>query len=347
MIDQKIWDELAESDAAAAGLTANRPVSEAGGEVRIPSEPMDLSFRMDELPLWVGEGAPEPAKARSEVADSGIPDLKAQLGDVAAAWREAVPAERGTADDLRAVLEADVQALQVRWQSVAALPYGGEAPVGTRAHGAAQQQADAVNAALRGADRHAPALSGVPEWQQIRTVREAVDRLWRTLATRAGEHADRLFRDHRISDFLRQVSIRACETIARLAQLAADRLLRGRTALPSAEALLALGNAAGTYSTFARSHGSLPTAGALLALGSDLGRDTSPAQTGTEVDVPGLVALGRALRKPGPGWEVSSAAARLRSGGAGQVRRSTPAGEQAAHPRTASVAQSGRKPRQR
>ncbi|WP_158844696.1 hypothetical protein [Streptomyces sp. NRRL WC-3742] len=334
MADLNPWDELAEADAAGMEL----PPREGGSTVLARGG----ATQVDELPLWTEEGNSEPTTDRSATENTSLPDLKAQLGEVAAAWQEIVPAERGTAEDLRAVLEADVQALQVRWQSVAAAPRGGGVVV---ANGDADRRADAVNAALRDADRQAPALHGVPEWQELRAVRGEVGRLWRSLAAQAGEFAERLFRDRRVSEFLRNVSIRACETIASLAQSAADRLRRGRTALPSAEVLLALGNSANSYATSAWSHGRLPTAEALLASGISR-QDRSPARTDTEVDIPGLVALGRALRKPGPGSGVSAVAARLRSGG-DQVRPGAPAGDEAKSQGPGVTAQACRRPRQR
>ncbi|MFG2907684.1 hypothetical protein ACGF13_21795 [Kitasatospora sp. NPDC048286] len=198
-----------------------------------------------------------------------LPDLRAQLCEVAEAWEEVAPEELDACDDLRAVLEADVEALQARWQHVAGLPDASEAvAAGPTGHSGARGAAVAVNAALREADRDDLALRGVPEWQQLRAVRDAVSRIWQTLVARAGEAAGRLLRDRRVAEFLRTMSIRACETIARLARLAADRLRGGRAAPASAEALLALGRAASAYGRSARQPGEPATAEALLVLGA-------------------------------------------------------------------------------
>lgn len=112
-----------------------------------------------------------------------------------------------------------------------------------------------MNTALRQADAHARSLQDLPEWQRLQTLRGAFGNVWRVLKDRAGEHLDRLMGDSRVADFIRKVSVRACEKVAGLAQAGADRLRRddGRAPgkkrdLPSAEALLRLGNAAFSYS---------------------------------------------------------------------------------------------------
>ncbi|MGW3071486.1 hypothetical protein [Kitasatospora sp. NPDC001132] len=198
-----------------------------------------------------------------------LPDLRAQLCEVAEAWEEVAPEELDACDDLRAVLEADVEALQARWQHVAGLPDASEAvAAGVSGHSGVRGAAVAVNAALRGADRDDLALRGVPEWQQLRAVRDAVSRVWQTLVARAREAAGRLLRDRRVAEFLRTMSIRACETIARLARLAADRLRGGRAVPACAEALLALGRAASAYGRSARQSGDPAAAEALLVLGA-------------------------------------------------------------------------------
>ncbi|MFJ7906501.1 hypothetical protein [Kitasatospora sp. NPDC096204] len=227
---------------------------------------------MDELPLWGGELIIEQPTGRStgrpaaEGAD--LPDLRAQLCELAEAWEEVAPEELDASDDLRAVLEADVEALQARWQHVAGLPDASEAvAAGLTGHSGARGGAAAVNAALREVDRDDLALRGVPEWQQLRAVRDAVARVWQTLVARAGEAAGRLLGDRRVAEFLRTMSIRACETITRLARLAADRL-RGGRAPENAEALLALGRAASAYGRSARLSGEPAAAEALLVLGA-------------------------------------------------------------------------------
>ncbi|MET8540246.1 hypothetical protein ABZW03_06270 [Kitasatospora sp. NPDC004799] len=311
---------MAEEDAASAGLE--------GG------------WAADELPLWTEQEAAEPVGARPVADGAGLPDLKAQLRQVMEAWKDNVPEGRSTAEDLRVALEADVEALQVRWRQVAPTlggPTGPASPSSTLLAGARRGAKD-VNAALRDADRCDPVLSGLEEWRQLRAVREVVGRLWRTLVVRAGEHAGRLVSDHRVSEFLRNVSIHACETIARLALLISDRLRRGRIAMPSAESLLALGNAAGAYSMSARRQGGTPAAG----IGA-------PAIT---VEVPELRRMGEALQRPGPmatrPGGTSASAATARSARRIPKRPSAAAGEQPAHLRRGgSSVQPRRTPKQR
>ncbi|MFJ6617918.1 hypothetical protein ACIQOW_10165 [Kitasatospora sp. NPDC091335] len=345
---ESVRDEPAEANAAAAGLVAGLLEGRRSGTDDETADAAEEAMSMDELPLWVEEPAVGQPEGRPAAGAVDLPDLGAQLREVAQAWQETVPDGRGTADDLRAVLEADVEALHVRWENVASLPDGAE-PTAAAAPGRADARsaATAVDAALRDADRHAESLTGVPEWQQVRIVRDAVSRLWHTLAERAGESAGRLLGDQRVSEFLRTVSVRACETIARLAQLAADRLRRDRVALPSAEALLALGAAAGVYSRSVRRSNGLPAAEALLVLGGGPRQEEAPTRSAAEVDAPGLVAMGRALRRPGPAIQLSATAARLRSGSPAQGRRGAPAAEQPAHLTPGVAEQRGRKPHQR
>ncbi|MBO1414187.1 hypothetical protein [Streptomyces sp. FH025] len=348
--DQRIWERLAEENAVSAGLVGNR-TADSGTDVRLAHtqpesgthEPSAVNVRaawVDELPLWAGQGTVEPEGARLPTDGAGLPDLKAQLREVVAAWKEIVPEGRSTADDLRLALEADVEALQVRWQLVAVAPGRRAGPVTERAtvRPAAEQGAAAVNAAFRDADRCAATLHGVPEWQRLRAVRETVGHLWRTLAVGAGEYVGRLFADRRVSEFLRNVSIHACETIARLALLAADHLRRGQMALPSAETLLALGNAAGAYTMSAR--------GQVGTFASEAG---PPSLT---VDVPALRRMGEALQRPGPmpaqPRSVSASAALARSARRLPKRPVAATGEQPAHLRRGgSSVQPGRKPNQR
>jgi hypothetical protein len=70
---------------------------------------------------------------------------------------------------------------------------------------------------------------------------------------RAGAYWDAFRTDARFEGFWRTVSIRAAETIARLATAAADRLRAGAAGdLPTAEALLKLSETTLTYSTSAK-----------------------------------------------------------------------------------------------
>ncbi|MFG2776162.1 hypothetical protein [Streptomyces sp. NPDC048350] len=168
-----------------------------------------------------------------------------------------------------------------------------------------QREAEAVNETLRQADTHAPSLQDLPEWQKIQTVRGAMGHLLTTIKNRAGEQFDKLLGDKRASGFLRELSARACDKIAGWAQAGA-RKLRGEDAraearggdLPSAEALLRLGDATAAYSAPRR-----PGPGGATTDSTD--RSTVPA----------MRKMGEALAKPMPGArpKVSAAAARSRS----------------------------------
>lgn len=351
--DEGTWDRLAEEDAVAAGL-----VGSGAGDVSGTQEIVAAGLRAtqpDELPLWEeqGIGPSEPGEAADR---AGLPDLKAQLREVVEAWREIVPDGSSSADDLRVALEADVQALQVRWQNIAATP---AAPVvatakakAVTAPAAPGRRAEAVNAALRDADRSHSALRDLAEWREIGAVREAVGRLWRSLTAKAGESVHRLLADRRVSEFLRSASIHACERIAQLAQQGSD-FLRGRQgSLPTAEALLALGETASAYSASARCQTSLPTAEALLSSGATLQPVPRSSPPSSAVDVPGLRRMGQALERPGPTAEqtrrVSANAAKARSVGQAPRRSATGVGEQPAHLRRGGASvQPGRTPKQR
>ncbi|MEU3050343.1 hypothetical protein ABZ705_28205 [Streptomyces sp. NPDC006984] len=201
------------------------------------------------------------------------------------------------------------------------------------------EAATAVNSALHEADTHTPVLQDMPEWQRIQTVRGALGHLMHVIKDRAGEHLDNFLNDHRVGDYLRRLSIRACERIAEWAQAGADWLREkaqrdpaGREELPSADALMRLGDAAVRYSGPRRPSGHGPS-----------------ASVPGEVDVPALRAMGEALGKPLPGRRVATAAARGRSttiasaAGANRPSRSLP-GEQ---PRPSRVEPVSHKPRSR
>jgi hypothetical protein len=150
--------------------------------------------------------------------------------------------------------------------------------------------------------------------------------------------------DGRVGDFVRRISLRACEKIAGWAQVAADRLRRtgdpeaqGR-ALPSTDALLQLGDAAREYSGHRPSAAPPPS------------RPANGAAPNT-VDIPVMRKLGEALNRPMPGTtkRVSSAAARGRSttGKAG-APKPAPSADQAGHLRRSGAdPQQPRKPHQR
>ncbi|MGW2724127.1 DEAD/DEAH box helicase family protein [Streptomyces sp. NPDC001492] len=201
-----------------------------------------------------------------------------------------------------------------------------------------QQQAEAVNTALRQADTHAEDLKNLPEWQELQTVRGAFANLGRVLKERAGEFLGRLMADDRVQNFFRKASLKVCEKIAELAQKGADKLRRpdeqsseGARDLPSAEALLRLGDAAFAYSS--------PRPGP--------GGTTPPAGSGPadgQPDIPAMRRMGEALSRPLPtaanggkkasrqGGGVSASAARGRSTTVKRKPQGPAAGtEQAAH----------------
>ncbi|WP_272910410.1 DEAD/DEAH box helicase family protein [Streptomyces mexicanus] len=229
------------------------------------------------------------------------------------------------------------------WYLEHASPQG----LGAWALPALQPEVGAVNTALRRADAHVGALQEIPEWRQIQTVRGAWSHLWRVIRERAREHFDQLRGDGRVGDFFRKWSLRACERIGQWAQAGAERLLRDsdrpdaqRAHLPSAEALLRLGDAALSYSSQRGGRAEIPSG-------------TSAAT----VDLPELRKLGEALERPmptvnkvaGPGSGVSSLAARGRSTTIRRAaRRPGDTVEQAGHLRRGGPEQQhGRKPTQR
>ncbi|MFC7639599.1 SNF2-related protein [Streptomyces thermogriseus] len=293
-----------------------------------------------ELPLWTGTGT-------SPSATGPLLDVRAEFQKVLKAFAEHVPPESGTAQDLLASLDADLAALQ-RLLADAITPSSPAAPPspiqadtaaakpGTETAASVSQQADAVNAALRGADAQADALQDLPEWEKIQTVRGAFTHLFRVIKQRAGEHVDRLLEDHRVGDFFRKLSLRTCEKIAQWAQAGAERLRRdgdrpgpqdGSHALPSAEALLRLEKATLSYSSPRGGRGGLPPAAA-------------------EVTLPQMRRLGEAPTRPG----FSLAAARRRSTTTARrgAKKPSSSAEQAGHLRRSGLEQQqGRKPTQR
>ncbi|MEU8828818.1 SNF2-related protein [Streptomyces sp. NPDC048636] len=321
----------------ATEASADGPVPAADGEpapgadnagAGSAAEPSAAAEPVGELPLWTG-----PAEAGP--ADDRPVDVVADFAPVKEAFDEHVPADRGTGDDLFATVEDELRRLEGLFaQAVAKVkpdagpetgpaaalaaavhstePGSAAAPSprepGSAANGTGpQQSADAVNSALREADRHAPALRDLPEWQRIQSVRGAFGHLMSVIKERAGEHFGKLMGDGRVSDFVRRVSIRACESIARWAQKGADRLRRSdehgtdkRASLPSAEALLRLGDAAREYRSPRHGGGTPPP----------------PATGANTVDIPAMRKMGEALNRPMPGATkrvVSTAAARGRS----------------------------------
>ncbi|WP_406511009.1 hypothetical protein [Streptomyces sp. NBC_00212] len=321
-----------------------------------------------ELPLWTG-----PAETSGPEEDRPV-DVVADFAAVQEAWDEHVPSEKGTGADLFATLEGELQRLKALFAdavdelnppaeaqpapeaapappaatagsepAAAPAPAAPAEPEKAEATRDPQQSAAAVNTALREADAHAPTLQDLPEWQRIQSVRGAFGHLMHVMKERAGEHFGKLMADGRVSDFVRRVSIAACEKVAGWAQAAADKLRgsddRGtdrREELPSAEALLRLRDAALEYRGPRRAGGG----------------GTEPPANGA-VDIPAMRKMGEALNRPMPGAKrgVSAAAARGRSTTTKQGGKKPAPGngtEQAGHLRRGSAEQpQARKPTQR
>ncbi|MFZ3476001.1 hypothetical protein ACODT4_44220 [Streptomyces sp. 2.9] len=288
-----------------------------------PQEPPAPLWGTKELPVSAYAGGPEGNEERSEAA--AAVDLVANFQQFRAAW-DAVVTDGGTSDELLDEVRPALATLQSFInEPVDSAPAPGPAvpPARQESQGErdGQQEAAAVTEALRQADTHEASLRDLPEWQKIQTVRGAMGHLFTVIAKRAGEHIDQLLGDERATTFLREVSARVCDKVADLAQTAA-RKLRGddarRGELPSAEALLRLGDAATAYSTPRRGRGGTPPADAETVL---------PAMQKLEK-------MGEALAKPMPGrGKVSASAARSRSATAKRPTKKPAPGstEQAPH----------------
>ncbi|MGW1037557.1 DEAD/DEAH box helicase family protein [Streptomyces antibioticus] len=330
-----------------------------------PEAPAPDAAAEPELPLWTG-----PAEDSGPEEDRPL-DVVADFAAVQEAWDEHVPAEQGTGADLFATLEGELARLQelfadavgeqqpapeaapapapaaaVQGSEPAAAPAPAE-PEKPEAQRDPQQSAAAVNTALREADAHAPALRDLPEWQRIQSVKGAFGHLMHVMKERAGERFGKLMADSRVADFLRRASLKACEKVAEWAEKGAEKLRaaddRGtdkRGELPSAEALLRLGDAASDYRGPRRPGGGTP-----------------PSSNGAAdpVDIPAMRRMGEALNRPMPGAKrgVSAAAARGRStttkrGSGGKKSASGNGAEQAGHLRRGGAEQpQARKPTQR
>lgn len=308
----------------------------------------EAAAQSGELPLWTG---PETPPADTAVAEppAGPLDVHAEFQAVLEAWEEHVPPESGTAQDLVADLDADLATLQRAFAEAVAPAAPAAAPAAPDQDAAAPdestevaepssvpQQAADVNAALRQADTHATALQDLPEWQQIQTVRGALGHLVRVMKERAGERFDRLMGDGRVGEFLRKVSIAACDKVAGWAQAAADRLRRrgegNGSDAPAADALRGVADAATGYASPSGGRSGPPPAS----------RDAAS----TTVDIPAMRQIGEALSRPlpaakdGRGPRVSAAAARGKSTTAtrrgtkkpnGAAKKPGAAAEQAGH----------------
>ncbi|MEV6147036.1 DEAD/DEAH box helicase family protein [Streptomyces sp. NPDC051992] len=370
--------EASGPDGAAESGEEQLPADMTQREGRVEREPAaepapPAAAEEPELPLWTG-----PAEDSGPEEDRPL-DVFADFAAVREAWDELVPAEKGTGADLFATVEDELQRLETLFadavaklnppaepqpapeaepaleaEPAPASATEGQQPAEPAAAPAAaapaepekaeadrdpQQSAEAVNTALREADAHAPALQDLPEWQRIQSVRGAFGHLMHVMKERAGEHFGKFMADSRVSNFVRRLSIAACEGVAGWAQAAADKL-RGpdeRGELPSAEALLRLGDAALDYRGPRRAGGGTP-----------------PSTNGAAdpADIPAMRKMGEALNKPLPGAKrgVSAAAARGRSTTTKRGKKPAPGGstEQAGHLRRGGAEQpQARKPTQR
>ncbi|MFH8977979.1 hypothetical protein [Streptomyces sp. NPDC017890] len=209
-------------------------------------------------------GTQTPAKVPSESgpavpgADAYEPvDLRqAFTSTVANAWVDTVPPEHGTVEDLLEAVDVPLRELEEQWRRAVPAPRAdGErqtapAPAGLDGPVHSRRDPGPVDAALRQADTHAAALRDFPEWQRLQNVRGATTHLWNVLCEQAGEYFGQLRTDLRVQGFWRTVSLRTATAIGNCALALADRVHRGPRGgdLPTAEALLKLGDAALAYS---------------------------------------------------------------------------------------------------
>ncbi|MFI1568472.1 SNF2-related protein [Streptomyces sp. NPDC020490] len=221
------------------------------------------------VPQWRLKTAPgaQPSATETPGDDTPAPDgdpyepvgiKEAFASTVAEAWADIVPPEHGTVEDLLEAVDAPLRELEEQWQR--AVP-AERADRAQQAAPASDDQDDAapprrrdpepVNEALRQADEHSAALQNFPEWQRLQTVRGATAHLWNVLREKAGAYFEQLRNDIRVQGFWRTISIRTTAVLATGAQALADLAARGRRGgdLPTAQALLGLGDAALTYST--------------------------------------------------------------------------------------------------
>jgi N12 class adenine-specific DNA methylase len=335
-----------------------KPDPDNAAELTTPAEPTG------DLPLFTGPEKPSEPENRPF-------DIVGEFEGVRAAWGEHVPADKGTGEDLFTDVQADLASLQQMLADALAEaePAPEAAPSATTVQPASasesvpaepsgeqqeatsdrdpQRAAGAVNMALRQVDELAPAFRDLPEWQRIQTVRGAFGHLMGVMRERAGEHFGKLMGDGRVTDFFRRASLRVCEKVAGWAQAGADRLRRDdehntklRGDLPSAEALLRLGNAAFDYRS-PRGGDNVPPPGPTTSGASDVS------------NIPAMRKMGEALNRPMPGAtkRVSAAAARGRSTTTGKrpvkgAKKTANGSEQAGHLRRSSEQQTAPKPNQ-
>ncbi|MFD3989708.1 DUF6884 domain-containing protein [Streptomyces californicus] len=296
-----------------------------------PDEVPDPTSFPEGLPLYAG----------TDLLASTEEEWFEQVEGVKEAWDEHVPAHgHGTGTELLAELQAGLAKLQEMLSAPDAEEIRQEAATRhtdtatpapldeTGAEQDPQDRANRVNTALGQADAQAITLQSLPEWQRIQTVRGAFGNLINAMKERAGEYISTFMSDSRVGEFTRRLSLRVCERIATWAQAGAARLrresdstLRPEAALPSADALQQLGNAAHDYAGGASSW--------------------SPSIKVPAPDVnqvPAMRKMGEALNRPMPGATnlVSTAAARGRSTTVGKrpakgAKKPPVGGEQAGH----------------
>ncbi|THA65353.1 hypothetical protein E6R60_33075 [Streptomyces sp. A0642] len=348
-----------------SGPGERKPEPTDVAESAVPVEPAPAAEPTGDLPLFTG------AESTAGQTEDRPLDIVGEFEAVKEAWDEHVPAERGSGEELFADVQADLASLQqmladavaeaksapeappaapvlpapAAESTPSAEPSSGEQEAVT-ADRDPQKAASAVNTALREADEHAPALQDLPEWQRLQTVRGAFGNLMRVMRERAGEHFGKLMEDGRVGDFVRRASLVVCEKVAEWAQAGANRLRRDdersteqRGALPSADALLRLGDAALDYR------------------GPRGGGSTPPPSASGVPDVnkiPEMRKMGEALARPMPGAakRVSTAAARGRStttskrSAKGAKKSANGSAEQAGHLRRSGEQQAAPKPNQ-
>ncbi|MBM9506752.1 DEAD/DEAH box helicase family protein [Actinacidiphila acididurans] len=212
----------------------------------------------DEAPRGGGSGEPQETAPPPAAPDPGPPqvDLWDGFDQMLQAWADHMPAEQGTADELRTALTDDLQALDRaarpdgdRWDSVVGTA---PAPPPESAATPAEGAAAAVSTAIAAADSHADRLRDLPEWQRLQTVRGAAKHLLDTCRKRAGERWKDFWSDARVQGFWRAVSIRTAEAISHLASTIADKLRAGVAAdRPAADAMAEVSRAAAAYGTSA------------------------------------------------------------------------------------------------
>ncbi|MFJ8078747.1 hypothetical protein ACIQ7Q_33645 [Streptomyces sp. NPDC096176] len=206
-----------------------------------PGQPHD-----DVFPWWIGFESADPIEPS---------DLDAAGAELREAFDDHVPDDQAMADEMwesvKPFLDFPTPEDAKEWRAAESAPPVDQPDGAEPTHPVPDRQeaAEALNEAIAGAERHEDVRS-LPEWQKLQTLRGAAGHVWNVLREKAGAYFEQLRDDVRVQGFMRALSVRACEAIARVAQAAADRLRAGATTqeLPSAEALLKVSKAALTYS---------------------------------------------------------------------------------------------------